>query len=318
VLPAHYKDMLPRQYRSLVKGVLTRVPVIRERYGSRGTGGTDSAAYCYSVFLRHLVLTRQVHSWDVPVPRRVAEIGPGDSIGVGLAALVAGAEEYVGLDVVNHAHLERNLAVFDGVVGLFAQRAPIPEFTETRPKLASYEFPHDLLPDSWLAHAMAPERLRAIREAITNPSPIIRYTVPWDSPRAIEDGTIDLLWSQAALEHVNDLQLTYDAIDRWLAPSGISSNQIDFRSHGLHDRWNGHWAFSPSRWRIVVGDRPFLLNRAQCSEHLALINQRFRVLRFDRTEDRTGLPREQLQPPFNRDEADAVTSGAFVQMVRKH
>ena len=73
----------------------------------RRTGGTDSARYCYSVWLRHLVLLHASGRMRHRVPRVVAELGPGDSIGIGIAALLSGAEKYYAFDVVRYSDLDR-------------------------------------------------------------------------------------------------------------------------------------------------------------------------------------------------------------------
>ena len=74
-------------------------------------------------------------------PRHVADFGPGDSIGVGLAALLSGAESFIGLDVKPFARAERNLAVFDELVALFRSKAAIPgpePFPQVKPFLRDY------------------------------------------------------------------------------------------------------------------------------------------------------------------------------------
>src|SRR5690349_3534046 len=81
------------------------------------TGGTDSARYCYTVWLRHLWL---IHRAGLPTKfAAVVELGPGVSIGIGLAALLCGAERYTGLDVENLIDRDRNLAIFDELVELY-------------------------------------------------------------------------------------------------------------------------------------------------------------------------------------------------------
>src|SRR5688572_27073147 len=91
------------QLRGMAKGAATLVPPVNRMLSVRTGEGTSSARYCYTVFLRQLVRTRQVHDFGRPVPESVAELGPGNSIGVGLAALLAGAERYSALDAVAHA-----------------------------------------------------------------------------------------------------------------------------------------------------------------------------------------------------------------------
>ena len=70
----------------LVKGMLTYVPLVNTWRSRRGsTGGSNGARYCYAVWLRHFVTLSQ-HGFQVN-GATVGELGPGDSIGTGLAAL---------------------------------------------------------------------------------------------------------------------------------------------------------------------------------------------------------------------------------------
>ncbi len=50
-----------------------------------GTGGTVSARYCYSVFMRHRVIAAQYGM--IQPPTTVVELGLGDSLGIGLMAI---------------------------------------------------------------------------------------------------------------------------------------------------------------------------------------------------------------------------------------
>ena len=87
-------------------------------------------------------------------PRVVAELGPGDSLGIGLAALLTGADHYVGLDIFAYADSSRNLAVLDELVEMFGARASIPdsnELPDVKPYLPSYEFPGRILSAERLA-----------------------------------------------------------------------------------------------------------------------------------------------------------------------
>ena len=91
---------------------------------SIGTHGTIEARYCYSVWLRHLMCAA-ANGLDTN-PSAVAELGPGDSIGIGIASVLTGVERYFAFDVVAHANTPRNLAIFDGLVELFRAQAGYP------------------------------------------------------------------------------------------------------------------------------------------------------------------------------------------------
>jgi hypothetical protein len=250
----------------------------------------------------------------------VAELGPGDSIGIGVAALLCGAEKYYALDLVRYSDLRRTLAMFDELVRLYATREPVPgggEFPALKPVLDSDAFPRQILDDATLRAALDPDRVARIRAAISHvghtPTMII-YHAPWNDPAVIQPGSVDFIFSQAVLEHVDDLDGVYAAMCRWLASAGLMSHQIDFQCHHKADTWNGHWTYSDLAWKVVVGRRAFLLNRAPHSRHLAILKKSGFDIVMDRPIRSTSvLQRRQLAPRFrDLSEDDLTTSGAYV------
>ena len=284
---------------------------------NRGGGRTHSARYCYSVYLRHLVKLAEA---GLPTaPRAVAEIGPGESVGAGLAALIAGAERYVGLDVKHYALRPDTAALFDELVALFRARAPIPggtEFPTIKPELPDDAFPTRILSADRMARALDPARLDDLRRRIAaggEASPL-GHIAPWHDAGSIEPGAIDWIFSQAVMEHVDDLALTYRACREWLAPGGVMSHQIDMKSHGTAAAWNGHWAYSDAMWRVVRGRRLYLINRAPASAHRAAMNAAgFAIVADQPVIRRDGLPKARLAPRFRgMSDEDAATAGLFV------
>jgi hypothetical protein len=307
--------------RPLLVGVATYLPGLRS-LTARRTGGTISARYCYSVWLRHLVMARQ-HRAGAAFGT-VAELGPGDSLGLGLAALLSGAGRYVALDVVRYADSARNVAIFDELVTLFHNREPVPddrEFPLVRPLLSSYAFPHDILTDDLLAAALDPARLAMIRRALTaldvpnGGNPFISYVVPWHDAGVVDRESVDLILSQAVLEYPSDLAGTYAAMDRWLKPGGMMSHDIDFKSHGLTKEWSGHWACSDRVWSLMEGRRRDVLNRAPHSAHLAALGALgCEIVCDQRTESPPAVFRARLAPRFRQlTDEDLRTSSAFIQ-----
>ena len=245
-------------FKPFIKPILNNLPFLYDTFGL-GTGGTTTAEYCYSVWLRHLV---RAYDAGFEIPQVVAELGPGDSLGVGLAALLSGASEYYALDAVKYAGSERNIEILNNLVHLFEDKMPVPddrEFPEVRPRLPDYAFPKTIITPENLEKAMKPERVKAIRailrnEALTSESGItLKYFVPWDDSKVVEKNSVDMIVAQAVMEHVVNVQHTYRAVYAWLKPGGLFSQHIDFRSHNFTYQWNGHWAVGDLMWRIMAG-----------------------------------------------------------------
>ncbi len=309
-----------RQAERIMMGLATYIPGLSWVMAKlRKTGGTDSARYCYSVWLRHLVFA---HRNGLPTsPKIVAELGPGDSIGIGLAALIAGAEKYYAFDVVAFAGAQKNIQIFDDLVVLFKRREAIPgdeEFPKINPKLESYQFPDRILTDDRLNAALDLARLNRLRNSILNldsKDSSIRYVVPWSDSKILQVDSVDLIFSQAVLEHVDNLSHAYQAMYSWLTSKGFISHQIDFKCHGTAVDWNGHWGYSDFIWKLIKGRRTYLLNREPHSTHIRLIqNAGFKILCDKTVQSRSGIRKEDLAIPYrNLNEDDLLTSGTFIQ-----
>lgn len=305
--------------------MVSKTPLVKRVLDRRvtGTGGSISARYCYSVWLRHLTLAAESGQNDNPTV--VAELGPGDSLGVGIAALLTGAERYLAFDVVAHANVERNASVLDELVELFRTRTAIPdgnEFPEVSPRLSDYRFPQRVLGPERMEKALAPSRIASIRVSISrcdSPKSMIQYRAPWFSDNVVNPGSIDMIFSQAVLEHVDDLTDAYRVMRRWLAPHGFMSHEIDFKSHGWASEWNGHWSYSNFMWKLIRGRDSWFINREPASTHLGLLEREgYRVIRFDRETRPNQIKRHQLSKRFRQMlDIDLQTSEAFVQAAKR-
>jgi hypothetical protein len=280
---------------------------------------TASARYCYAVFMRHLVRIHSVTGRD-PLGR-IAELGPGGSLGTGLAAMIAGARRYFAFDVQRHSDRDSNIRVFDELVELFRQRAAIPnsdEFPEVKPAIADYAFPHHILDEMRMNLALEESRLKRLRREVAEDSPtdesLVRYVAPWHAPSIVQYGAIDWIFSQAVLEHVVDLPFVYRAFHAWLATDGLMSHQIDFRSHGTAPSWDGYRSYGDLTWRLICGARPYLINREPLSRHRGIARKAgFDQLAADIITMRPHLTRAQLARRFRTlSDEDLSASGAFL------
>lgn len=320
--PVPYDDLFPVKeiVRPAVKGLLTFVPGVRSLLSEVGTGGTDSAAYCYGVWLKHLTFL-----WESGlrnIPGTVAELGPGDSLGIGLAAMLCGTDNYYALDVVRHSNPDTNVRVLDELVDLFKTRAGRPRkgWPDFDPYLNEDLFPSHILSDELLERALCPERVAEIRGLLQDPGGnqqtlSIRYMVPWSDAGVIEKDSVDVVVSHSVLEHVRDLETTYRALYQWLKPGGMMTHQIDFTSHGLSREWNGYRTYSELLWKIVLGRRSFLINRQPHSVHTGLLTQNgFSLLLDMQNYAPGGIPRSRLSKCWKGiSDDDLACSGAFIQ-----
>lgn len=299
--------------------------IIRDRYvypSTTGTGGTNNARYCYSVWLRHLVMAHK--NGLRPEIEAIAELGPGDSLGIGLAALLSGANKYYALDIMRHFNYNKNIQIFKELVELFSKRENIPDGNElpvVRPALDCYDFPSEILSAENLANNLSQSRVESIERDLLNlanpdySNTHIKYLAPWDEINIIERESIDFIYSQAVLEHVDDLEKTYNSMYLWLKKGGVMSHQVDFSSHNVTDKWNGHWQYSDFLWKLIRGRRTYLINRCPLSTHLNLLEHYgFSLVQAIPYKKKSEIARENLAKKFRTiSDEDLNCCAAFIQ-----
>lgn len=289
---------------------------------NKGTGGTCDARYCYSVWMRHFINYYEIKQ---NIPKTVAEFGPGDTIGIGLTALLCGAENYYALDFMQYTGMKRIGAVFEQLVSLLENKSDIPDDSEypgVYPKLKSYAFPDYILTDEQLQYSLSPSRIQEIRNAVNmlkggKNSARIQYLAPWWK----EDvGSIrcDLIFSQAVFEHIDDYEKAHKVIGQMLKKGAVVSHQIDFSCHGCADKWNGQWAYGKLMWRLVYGSRPYFLNRVPCSVHIKEMQKAaIKIIRVIRFKGKNGICKESLCRECRYiNKKDLETRGAFILGVK--
>jgi SAM-dependent methyltransferase len=108
------------------------------------------------------------------------------------------------------------------------------ELSDVIPKLKSYRFPEQLVTNR--TANISEIRIREIEAALRGAAQagVVQFRAPWLDATAIEDSAVDMLFSQAVLEHIDDLAGAYEAMRRWVKPGGFVSLWSTSRAMGVH------------------------------------------------------------------------------------
>jgi SAM-dependent methyltransferase len=306
----------------LVRGVASYVFPTKV-FKRPGSGGTFSSEYCYSVWLRHLVQLKEAgliqNTNDI---KSLAEIGPGDSLGIGMAAMYTGVEHYYAFDVIKHANGEMNKTINSELLTFFLNKKDIPsgtyQFRNTNPVLKDYAFPLSIINSD---KSDFENRYHFIEKNIQNlesESSNIKYVVPWMGEKQTQVKEIDLIISQAVMEHVDDLEFAYVEMFRWLKKGGIMSHQIDFKAHEMTKEWDGHFYIKSGLWNILAHGRKYPMNRLPFSSHINAIQKAgFTIRNIVPVLDKNNfLSKHPRVPGVNFQSNDFITSSALVQAIK--
>ena len=300
---------------------------------SGGVGGANEALFCYLQSLKIISLLKKNNLETNP--QKIIELGPGNSIGTGLAGLIMGAKQYIGLDTVRHViNNKEHMKIFDELVELFEKKHPIPG-PDKYPK--SYDinekvddFPHDVLTEERLSVCLNEKRINSLRKEIeltklnNNENHVgdslINYICPWRDSLYIQKESADLIYSFGVLQSVDELESAYHVMYKWMKKNAVMIHSIDFRNLGLTQEWNGHWQYADFTWKLIRGNRPYLINREPLSTHVNLLKKIgftiVEIIKKDtfRSDEHIGsIERKQLAPKFqNMSDEDFTTTSAII------
>ncbi|GAC1513638.1 MAG: hypothetical protein NVS2B16_18960 [Chloroflexota bacterium] len=247
-VPTIAKRYLPWYAKLLAKIVLSRVPVSHaawKRLGLFLQGPMDEPDYALAVFRVHY---DEYRSRKGRPPRTVLEMGPGASLFSAVIGAAYGVPRTYLVDVGPFAVEDRGryeaLTELLRREGLSAPNVPAEWSTRELLRVCGAHY---------LTDGLA-------------------------SMRQLPDHSIDLIWSQAVLEHVRRESFTDTLFEmrRLLAPDGIASHTVDLEdhfSHGLNNLRFPEWLWE-APFMVNSG---FYTNRIRYAEMLTL----FREAAFD-------------------------------------
>jgi hypothetical protein len=299
---------------------------VAHKVGARGGHSGENPRFCYAYWLR---LVSFMDRWGFPIPQDgVAELGPGRSFGIGLCALLSGMRSYIALDVqpLHDAKLDRT--TLETLIGLFKSREPIPaekEFPQIQIPVRSLEFPNHVFDPGKLRWALEESNTESLKESLDHVRPNestpgrITYYAPWQDGDIGSALSAKFLFSRAVMEHVKDPHRVYSGLSFRFNADTIMLHDIEYHSHGLAPTWDGHYRYPQLIWRIIVGRRPYFLNRLTHKDHLAILEKLgFEILgdiRLDPQERSRGG--RQAEARKNRKELEFQIAGGII-IVRKN
>jgi len=171
----------------------------------------------------------------------VMELGPGRSLAAPISALLDGANLAITMDAVSYFDRSETLHAFDELV----KNVEISE-----------------------------QRAAVLRDAVSKvgtpgQETLLKYVAPWNDASAVAPDSVDFIFSISVLEHVTDPDTVYRSCFRWLRPGGVMAHKIDHSSHGITRHWNGQYWVADWLWRLVLGGRPYAINRWIPDDHRA-------------------------------------------------
>ena len=197
------------KYKQIIVGILSNINFIWyfiKLFYYKNTGGSNNSIYCYLVWLKH---DYYLNENNIEIYNKdICEIGPGDSIGVGICALILGAKSYTGLDVISYNESKLLIQIFDDIIYYITNEVSNFKndgFQNINPRSNQEIFPDYLKQRIINYNLLDKNRIANIKsdlfEFINNKSSnTINYYSPWDDIK-IENNKYDICISQSAFEY---------------------------------------------------------------------------------------------------------------------
>jgi hypothetical protein len=280
--------------KAIAKGMLTYIPGVayildKKKRTSKHSG--SNAEFCYTLWLSILVNFEE--NGIIPDFEKVGELGSGGSVGIGICALLTGSKQYFALEIEDHYDRENNLKLLDEIVSLFKNKTPIStHYNQLNIKISNYDYPSYLINQRFLDNKFIEELQTDINSCCVG-SKHFNIIYDWHTKPSLN---LDLVFSRAVMEHVNDPNQIYKRLAHNLKPGAFTFHDIEFHSHDITSNINGHLDITKGVWKIIFGERAYFLNRWTLQEHIsALENLNYQIIQTRKsTEIDNNSPNEVL------------------------
>ncbi len=238
------KKFIPWWLRILFKIILKRIPLLNDynfwqKYSLFRHGSMDNCEYSYNVFFNH---RKKLNSKSLK-GKLILEVGPGDGISTALIAASFGASSIL-IDADNFAKKDISYLV----------------------KLSNFLKKKGLnCPDVYISDTLEEVLFKCNSRYLTK---------GLESFYSLQENSVDLIFSQAVLEHVykSDFFYLIREFYRICKLDGICSHQVDLRDHlggGLNNL-----RFSEDLWESEFFKKSgFYTNRIQFEEMIEIFNK---------------------------------------------
>jgi len=252
--------------KAIVKGMVTYIPgaaylLEKKKRTSKHSG--IHAEFCYTLWLS--ILSTFDENGIKPYFEKIGELGSGGSVGVGICALLTGTKKFFALAFKNNFVKDSNLKLLDEIFVLLKNKTPIPNhFKQLNIQISNNDFPSHLISPRFNENNFIAELRNEINSDCLC-SKYLNILYEWHKKPPLN---LDLVFSRAVMEHVNEPDQVYKHIANHQKSGAYTFHDIEFHSHGITKNINGHLNINKWVWKIISGNRSYYLNRWMFLDHI--------------------------------------------------
>ena len=226
----------------------------------------------------------------------VLEVGPGDSMGMGLLFLAHGAKKVYLVDRFKHIFWDDYDAIY---------------YRNFLSEISNQDVPN---------RSVVKEALRIKNgKIILNPD-LLEYRLGDAAKIPLEDSSVDFLFSNAVVEHVRHAELAVQEFARVTKDSGFNVHEVDLRDHFFSKEPLRLLSYSDWLWDFMTCNRPGYSNRLRCSDYCKIFkSNKFIIERLfhTRTIEQTQVVSLKLSSKFKEYPLEELTILAFWVLLKK-
>lgn len=231
----------------IIKNVIAGVPLLRqlkEKHSKRRVQLFDDVDRFFDVFEKLLNLCDENLNIKDKV---VLEIGPGNSLAIGLLFLACGAKKVFLVDRFKH---------------LFYDDYDISFHRKVLERIKEKDFP--------FFSAASEAVIFTKGGSIDFDKDKIEYRLGNAANLPMKNNSIDIVFSNAVFEYVHDIKKAISEIGRVTKPSGLGIHEIDLRDHFFQSQPLRLLQYPDWLWNLMAWNRPGYTNRLRLSDFLKL------------------------------------------------